>query len=120
MALNIFKNFRTVYYNCLTNFYLLFNTFFPYYDDVVISLQKEALHSLNIDDKRVKKNRLLQFISEMHENSNKYKVIIDDSVKTIHFVEVDQDQDEFEEDEKVLDNEICTSSEEDIEDKKTL
>ena len=38
MRLNIYNNFRAIYYNTLANFYLCFNSVVPYYDDVILSL----------------------------------------------------------------------------------
>jgi len=127
MTLNILRNFRTVYYNCLANFYLLLNTVLPYYDDVIITIQKHALIDLNVDETDIKKNRLLQFISEICENTSKYKVVVDNDLKTIHFIEIEEEDNEELDDindvnnvneEKVLTE--SESSDEDLEDKKTL
>ena len=120
MSLNILRNSRTVYYNCLTNFYLILNTVLPYYDDVIITMQKHAQLHLNVDETQFKKNRLLQFISEVCENNNKYKVMVNNDLKTVHFVEIEEDDNDeldYQEDvtnqeEKVLDNDPETSDEE--------
>jgi hypothetical protein len=119
MTLNILRNSRTVYYNCLANFYLLLNTVLPYYDDVIITMQKHAQLHLNVDETQFKKNRLLQFISEVCENNSKYRVIVNNDLKTIHFVEIEDDdeldgqEDQTNLEEKVLDNDLETSDEED-------
>lgn len=123
MSLNILHNFRVVYYNCLTNFYLCLNTIIPYYDDVIITLQKEAIVHLNINEEHIKKNRLLQFISDVCENTNKYRVIIDNEFKTIHFVEVeencnDNDLENLDNEEDISD--LDSSQHTDEEEKKTL
>jgi hypothetical protein len=120
MSLNILRNSRTVYYNCLTNFYLILNTVLPYYDDVIITMQKYALMHLNVDETQLKKNKLLQFITEVCENNNKYKVMVNNDLKTVHFVEIEEDDNDeldYQEDvtnqeEKVLDNDPETSDEE--------
>lgn len=121
MSLNIFRNSRTVYYNCLANFYLLLNTVLPYYDDVIITMQKHAQVHLNVDETQFKKNRLLQFITEVCENNSKYRVIVNNDLKSIHFVEIEEDDndelsgqdDQTNQEERVLDNDLETSDEED-------
>jgi L-lactate utilization protein LutC len=96
------------------------NTVLPYYDDVIITMQKYALMHLNVDETQLKKNKLLQFITEVCENNNKYKVMVNNDLKTVHFVEIEEDDNDeldYQEDvtnqeEKVLDNDPETSDEE--------
>ena len=53
MNLNVFNNFKAVYYNTLTNFYLYFNTFVPYYDDVILSLSITSFKNI-INNSKIK------------------------------------------------------------------
>ena len=58
MNLNLYNNFRAMYYNTLANFYLCFNTFVPYYDDVIISLSITSFKNIinnNLNLKSIKK-----------------------------------------------------------------
>ena len=79
MKLNIFNNFRAIYYNTLTNFYLCFNSFVPYYDDVILSLSitsfKNILNSNNLCLKTIKQNRMIQLIYSL---SGKENLFLDD------------------------------------------
>ena len=45
MKLNIINNYKALYYNLLSNFYLILNSFLPFYDDVIISMHNEATKS---------------------------------------------------------------------------
>lgn len=122
MHLNILRNHKSVYYNCLTNFYLLLNTVLPYYDDIIVTLQKQALISLKVEETDLKKQRLLQFVADVSQNINKYRVVIDDDFNTLHFVEIESDDSDSDLDEdyqnKIADTSESTDTDE--EDKKTL
>lgn len=122
MHLNILRNHKSVYYNCLTNFYLLLNTVLPYYDDIIVTLQKQALISLKVEETDLKKQRLLQFVADVSQNINKYRVVIDDDFNTLHFVEIESDDRDSDLDEdyqnKIADTSESTDTDE--EDKKTL
>jgi hypothetical protein len=79
MKLNIFNNFRAIYYNTLANFYLCFNTVVPYYDDVILSLSitsfKNILNNNNLCLRTVKQNRLVQLLYSLNDKDN---LILDD------------------------------------------
>lgn len=79
MRLNIINNFRAIYYNTLANFYLYFNTFVPYYDDVILSLSitsfKNILRNNQISLKSIKEGRLMQLLSTLDD---KDRIIVDD------------------------------------------
>ena len=70
MKLNIFNNFRAVYYNTLVNFYIYFNTIVPYYDDVILSLSitsfKNILNNNNLSLKTIKQNRMIQLLYSLN------------------------------------------------------
>lgn len=74
MRLNIFNNFRAIYYNTLANFYLCFNSFVPYYDDVILSLSitsfKNILNNNNLCLKTIKQNRMIQLIYSLNGKEN--------------------------------------------------
>ena len=79
MRLNIINNFRAIYYNTLTNFYLYFNTFVPYYDDVILSLSitsfKNIINNNQISLKSIKENRLMKLIYLLDDDD---KIVVDD------------------------------------------
>jgi hypothetical protein len=79
MRLNFINNFRAIYYNTLTNFYLYFNTFVPYYDDVILSLSitsfKNIINNNQISLKSIKENRLMKLIYFL---DNDDKLVVDD------------------------------------------
>jgi len=79
MKLNIFNNFRAIYYNTLANFYLCFNSFVPYYDDVILSLSitsfKNILNNNNLCLKTIKQNRMIQLIYSLSDKEN---IFLDD------------------------------------------
>ena len=78
MRLNILNNYKTVYYNFLVSFYLCLNCILPYYDDVIISLQSNAIKLLIDNDKlnmkKVKKIRMIEFIDSLDRSD---KIILD-------------------------------------------
>lgn len=65
MAFNLITKFTTIYYNIIVNFYLCLNIILPYYDDVIISMQKQAFISLIQDVPQYKRIRLVNFINSM-------------------------------------------------------
>ena len=78
MRLNILNNYKTVYYNFLVSFYLCLNCILPYYDDVIISLQSNAIKLLIDNDKlnmkKIKKIRMIEFIDSLDRSD---KIILD-------------------------------------------
>ena len=79
MRLNIYNNFRAIYYNTLANFYLCFNSIVPYYDDVILSLSitsfKNVLNNNNLCLRTIKQNRLVQLLYSLNDKDN---LILDD------------------------------------------
>ena len=78
MRLNVVNNYKTIYYNFLVSFYLCLNCVLPYYDDVIISLQSQAIKLLIDNDtlnmKKVKKIRMIEFIDSLDKSD---KIILD-------------------------------------------
>lgn len=78
MRLNIVNNYKTIYYNFLASFYLCLNCVLPYYDDVIISLQSQAIKLLINNDKlnmkKVKKIRMIEFIDTLNKSD---KIILE-------------------------------------------
>ncbi len=78
MRLNVINNYKTIYYNFLASFYLCLNSVLPYYDDVIISLQSQAIKLLIDNDalnmKKVKKIRMIEFIDSLDKSD---KIILD-------------------------------------------
>jgi len=74
MKLNIINNYKTIYYNILTNFYLIFNLFLPLYDNFIISLHNQASKTLYGDIKKFKRIRIIEFLNELESND---KLILD-------------------------------------------
>jgi hypothetical protein len=78
MRLNVINNYKTIYYNFLASFYLCLNYVLPYYDDVIISLQSQAIKLLIDNDalnmKKVKKIRMIEFIDSLDKSD---KIILD-------------------------------------------
>ena len=78
MRLNILNNYKTVYYNFLASFYLCLNCILPYYDDVIISLQCNAIKLLIDNDKlnikKIKKIRMIELIDTLNRSD---KIILD-------------------------------------------
>ena len=50
--MNIINNYKTVYYNILTIFYLILNLFLPLYESVIISMHNQATKNLFGDIKK--------------------------------------------------------------------
>ena len=99
MTLNLYNNFRAIYYNTLANFYLYFNTIVPYYDDVILSLSitsfKNIINNSKISLKSIKEGRLLQLISFLDDKDK--LVIDDDGFIFIDYYPKDNDDDEDDE-----------------------
>jgi hypothetical protein len=74
MKLDIINNYKTIYYNLLTNFYLILNLFIPMYNNVVISMHNEATRSLIGNEKKIKRIRMIEFIKDLENND---KIILD-------------------------------------------
>ena len=78
MRLNVVNNYKTIYYNFLASFYLCLNCILPYYDDVIISIQSQAIKLLIDNDtlnmKKVKKIRMIEFIDSLDKSD---KIILD-------------------------------------------
>lgn len=74
MKLNIISNYKTIYYNLLTNFYLILNLILPLYDSVIISMHNQATKNLFSDIKNVKRIRMIEFLNELESND---KIILD-------------------------------------------
>jgi hypothetical protein len=89
MKLNIYNNFRAIYYNTLANFYLCFNSFVPYYDDVIISLSITSFKNIinnNLNLKSIKQNRMIQLLYSLND---KDKLIVDDDGYIIIYYDKD-------------------------------
>ena len=78
MRLNVINNYKTIYYNFLASFYLCLNCILPYYDDVIISIQSQAIKLLIENDslnmKKIKKIRMIEFIGALNKSD---KIILD-------------------------------------------
>ena len=72
--MNIISNYKTIYYNLLTNFYLILNLILPLYDSVIISMHNQATKNLFGDIKIVKRIRMIEFLNELESND---KLILD-------------------------------------------
>ena len=72
--MNIISNYKTIYYNIITNFYLILNLFIPLYDNVIISMHNQATKNLYSDIKKVKRIRIIEFLNELDSND---KLILD-------------------------------------------
>ena len=72
--MNIITNYKTIYYNLLTNFYLILNLILPLYDSVIISMHNQATKNLFGDIKKVKRIRMIEFLNELESND---KLILD-------------------------------------------
>ena len=97
MKINIINNYKAVYYNILTNFYLILNWFIPMYNDVIISMNNQATKNLYDDIKKVKRIRMIEFLNELGSND---KLIIDKNnnllvveYNYINYVEYDSESD---------------------------
>ena len=89
MKLNIYNNFRAMYYNTLANFYLCFNSFVPYYDDVIISLSITSFKNIinnNLNLKSIKQNRMMQLLYSLND---KDKIIVDEDGYIIIYYDKD-------------------------------
>ena len=89
MKLNIYNNFRAMYYNTLANFYLCFNSFVPYYDDVIISLSITSFKNIinnNLNLKSIKQTRMMQLLYSLND---KDKIIVDDDGYIIIYYDKD-------------------------------
>jgi hypothetical protein len=78
MRLNVINNYKTIYYNFLASFYLCLNSILPYYDDVIISIQSQAIKLLidnnTLNMKKIKKIRMIEFIDTLDKSD---KIILD-------------------------------------------
>ena len=74
MKLNIINNYKTIYYNIITNFYLILNLFLPLYEDVIISMHNQATKNLFGDIKKIKRIRIIEFLNELED---KDKLLLD-------------------------------------------
>lgn len=72
--MNIISNYKTIYYNFITNFYLILNLFLPLYDSVIISMHNQATKNLFSDIKTFKRIRMIEFLNELESND---KLILD-------------------------------------------
>jgi len=80
MKLNIINNYKALYYNILANFYLILNSFLPFYDDVIISMHNEATKSLFGDINTIKQLRMMELLNKLENND---KIILNKNNNTI-------------------------------------
>ena len=101
MSYSFLNNFNTFYYNVITNFYLVLNMFLPYYDDVIITFQKEALCDLFNNEenprsfKEVKRNRLINFLKDLNDDVDKILIHDDNSLQIIYLPFVDEKVEDY-------------------------
>jgi len=84
MTLNIFNNYKSIYYNCLANFYMFLNVILPFYDDVIISMLNNSLKLItnenDINMRKFKKERVTSYIDNYNDND---KIIIDEETNNL-------------------------------------
>lgn len=84
MTLNIFNNYKSIYYNCLANFYMFLNIILPFYDDVIISMLNNSLKLItnenDINMRKLKKERVIDYIDNYNDND---KIIIDEETNNL-------------------------------------
>tara|TARA_B110000444_G_scaffold209152_1_gene203868 strand:+ start:2196 stop:2552 length:357 start_codon:yes stop_codon:yes gene_type:complete len=80
MKLNIINNYKALYYNLLSNFYLILNCFLPFYDEVIISMHNEATKSLFGDINTIKQLRMMELLNKLENND---KIILNKNNNTI-------------------------------------
>ena len=80
MKLNIINNYKALYYNLLSNFYLILNSVLPFYDEVIISMHNEATKSLYGDINAIKQLRMMQLLNKLENND---KIILNKNNNTI-------------------------------------
>lgn len=84
MTLNIFNNYKSIYYNCLANFYMFLNVILPFYDDVIISMLNNSLKLItnenDINMRKLKKERVTAYIDNYNDND---KIIIDEETNNL-------------------------------------
>lgn len=84
MTLNIFNNYKSIYYNCLANFYMFLNVILPFYDDVIISMLNNSLKLItnenDINMRKLKKERVIDYIDNYNDND---KIIIDEETNNL-------------------------------------
>jgi hypothetical protein len=80
MNLNIINNYKALYYSLLANFYLILNSFLPFYDDVIISMHNEATKSLFGDISNIKQLRMMELLNKLENND---KIILNKNNNTI-------------------------------------
>ena len=80
MQLNIINNYKALYYNILSNFYLILNSFLPFYDDVIISMHNESTKSLFGDINSIKQLRMMELLNKLENND---KIILNKNNNTI-------------------------------------
>lgn len=97
MTYTIHNSFKSFYLNILANFYLCLNLIFPYYDDLIITLQKKSLINLykGTSCNEIKKKRFAQFMNDVYELVQEYTVLITED-KNIEFVKNDSDSENTE------------------------
>ena len=80
MQLNIINNYKALYYSLLSNFYLILNSFLPFYDDVIISMHNESTKSLFGDINSIKQLRMMELLNKLENND---KIILNKNNNTI-------------------------------------
>lgn len=80
MKLNIINNYKALYYNLLSNFYLILNSVLPFYDEVIISMHNEATKSLYGDINTIKQLRMMELLNKLENND---KIILNKNNNTI-------------------------------------
>jgi len=80
MKLNIINNYKALYYNLLSSFYLILNSFLPFYNDVIISMHNEATKSLFGDINTLKQLRMIELLNKLENND---KIILNKNNNTI-------------------------------------
>lgn len=103
--MNIICNYKTIFYNLITNFYLILNLFIPLYDNVIISMHNQATKNLFGDIKKVKRIRMIEFLNELDSND---KIILDKNnnllVIEYNYSEYDSETDSENEKPDILNN----------------
>ena len=72
--MNITNSFACIYYNLVSNFYILLNMMFPYYNEDILHLQYKAIEYLNentiFENNSRKRKRFNLFIENLIQKNN--------------------------------------------------
>jgi len=103
--MNVSDSLKSIYFNLVSNFYIVLNMFFPYYSEEIVSLQYKTIENINesiiFEGNSRKRRRFNTFIDSLIERNNEFIENIrrqeeeDNNINNYQKIEDEYDNEEY-------------------------